>query len=48
MTCPATACQPGSKPLRKPPTGHLLALAAKHGAKLATLDPGIPGALLIG
>ena len=27
--------------------GHLLALAAKHGAKLATLDTGIPGALLI-
>ena len=27
--------------------GHLLALAAKHDAKLATLDTGIPGALLI-
>jgi predicted nucleic acid-binding protein len=27
--------------------GHLLAVAAKHGAKLATLDTGIPGALLI-
>ncbi|MEY2879469.1 MAG: hypothetical protein RLZZ15_1849, partial [Verrucomicrobiota bacterium] len=27
--------------------GHLLALAARHGAKLATLDTGIPGALLI-
>ena len=28
--------------------GHLLALAAKHGAELAALDPGLPGALLIG
>jgi uncharacterized protein len=27
---------------------HLLALAASHGAKLATLDTGIPGAELIG
>lgn len=27
--------------------GHLLALAAKHGAKLATLDTGIRGAFLI-
>jgi predicted nucleic acid-binding protein len=27
--------------------GHLLTLAARHGAKLATLDTGIPGALLI-
>ena len=27
--------------------GHLLALARRHGAKLATLDTGIPGALLI-
>jgi len=27
--------------------GHLLALAAHHGAKLATLDIGIPGAELI-
>lgn len=27
--------------------GHLLALAARHGAKLATLDTGIPGAELI-
>jgi uncharacterized protein len=26
---------------------HLLALAAAHGAKLATLDTGIPGAFLI-
>lgn len=28
--------------------GHLLALAAKHGAELAALDPGPPGPLLIG
>jgi predicted nucleic acid-binding protein len=27
--------------------GHLLALAAKHGARLATLDTGIRGAVLI-
>lgn len=27
--------------------GHLLALANRHGAKLATLDTGIPGAELI-
>lgn len=27
--------------------GHLLALAKRHGAKLATLDTGIPGAELI-
>lgn len=27
--------------------GHLVALAAAHGAKLATLDTGIPGAVLI-
>jgi predicted nucleic acid-binding protein len=27
--------------------GHLLALAKKHGAKLATFDSGIPGAELI-
>lgn len=27
---------------------HLLALAAMHGAKLATLDTGIPGAVLVG
>jgi predicted nucleic acid-binding protein len=27
--------------------GHLVALAAAHGAKLATLDEGIPGAYLI-
>lgn len=27
--------------------GHLLGLAATHGAKLATLDRGIPGAFLI-
>jgi len=27
--------------------GHLLALAKKHGAKLATFDTGIPGAELI-
>lgn len=27
--------------------GHLAALAAVHGAKLATLDAGIPGAVLI-
>lgn len=27
--------------------GHLLALAARHGAQLATLDTGIPSALLI-
>lgn len=27
--------------------GHLLALAKKHGAQLATLDAGIPGALLL-
>lgn len=27
--------------------GHLLALAAKHGARLATLDTGIRGAILI-
>jgi len=27
--------------------GHLLELARHHGAKLATLDTGIPGALLI-
>lgn len=27
--------------------GHLLALAAGHGAKLATFDAGIPGAVLI-
>ena len=27
--------------------GHLLALAAKHGARLATLDTGIRGAFLI-
>jgi toxin-antitoxin system PIN domain toxin len=27
--------------------GHLLALATRHGAKLATLDTGIPGAELI-
>jgi uncharacterized protein len=27
--------------------GHLLALATRHGAKLATLDAGIPGAELI-
>lgn len=27
--------------------GHLLALANQHGAKLATLDAGIPGAVLI-
>lgn len=27
--------------------GHLLALAAAHGARLATLDTGIPGAELI-
>jgi predicted nucleic acid-binding protein len=27
--------------------GHLLELARRHGAKLATLDAGIPGALLI-
>ena len=28
--------------------GHLLALATRHGAKLATFDTGIPGAELIG
>ena len=27
--------------------GHLLELARHHGAKLATLDTGVPGALLI-
>ena len=27
--------------------GHLAALATQHGAKLATLDTGIPGAVLI-
>ena len=27
--------------------GHLLALAAAHGAKLVTLDAGIPGAVVI-
>jgi toxin-antitoxin system PIN domain toxin len=27
--------------------GHLLALAARHGGKLVTLDRGIPGALVI-
>ena len=27
--------------------GHLFALAAKHGAKFATLDTGIPGSLLV-
>lgn len=27
--------------------GHLLALAKRHGARLTTLDTGIPGALLI-
>jgi predicted nucleic acid-binding protein len=27
--------------------GHLLELARKHGAQLATLDTGIPGALLL-
>ncbi len=27
--------------------GHLLALAKRHGARLATLDKGIPGAYLI-
>ena len=27
--------------------GHLLALATKHGAKLATFDTGIPGALFV-
>ncbi len=27
--------------------GHLIALAAAHGAKLATLDAGIPGALRV-
>ncbi len=32
---------------RRTTDSHLLALAEKHGLKLATLDTGIPGALLI-
>ena len=32
---------------RQTTDGHLLALAGAHGARLATLDAGIPGAFLI-
>jgi hypothetical protein len=32
---------------RQTTDGHLLMLAAKHSARLATLDTAIPGALLI-
>ena len=39
---PAFARTPG-----KLTDGHLLELAKKHGAILATLDTGIPGALLL-
>jgi hypothetical protein len=39
---PAFARTPG-----KLTDGHLLELARKHGAMLATLDAGIPGALLL-
>lgn len=35
------------KTARQTTDGHLLMLAAKHGARFATLDSGIPGALLI-
>lgn len=35
------------KTARQTTDGHLLMLAAKHGARFATLDAGIPGALLI-
>ncbi len=35
------------KTARQTTDGHLLMLAAKHGARLATLDNGIPGALLL-
>lgn len=35
------------KTARQMTDGHLRMLAAKHGARFATLDVGIPGALLI-
>ena len=35
------------KTARQTTDGHLLTLAAKHGAHFATLDTGIPGAQLI-
>jgi hypothetical protein len=35
------------KTARQTTEGHLLMLAAKHGARFATLDAGIPSALLI-
>ena len=35
------------KTARQTTDGHLLMLAAKHGARFATLEAGIPGALLI-
>lgn len=35
------------KTARQTTDGHLLMLAAKHGARFATLDTGIPGALLL-
>ena len=38
---------PYAKAPNKITDGHLLELARHHGARLATLDTGIPGALLI-
>lgn len=35
------------KTARQTTDGHLLMLAAKHGARFATLDTGVPGAWLI-
>ena len=43
----ADALPPWVKAAQQTTDGHLAALAASHGAKLATLDAGIPGALLI-
>ncbi|MSU25549.1 MAG: PIN domain-containing protein [Opitutus sp.] len=46
-TVGADALPPWVKTAQQTSDGHLAALAAAHGAKLATLDTGIPGALLI-
>lgn len=46
-TLGADALPPWVKTARQTTDGHLAALAAAHGAKLATLDTGVPGAMLI-
>ncbi len=43
----AAGLPPWASTAAKTTDGHLLALAQAHGAQLATLDRGIPGALLI-